>query len=91
MQKIESTNLTNIAERLLTIEGLLAGISAPPPPDRLMSLDDAADYLGVSRPQIDRLVRLYGLPFFRVGEVKRIERAALLDWARASHGVAEAA
>jgi excisionase family DNA binding protein len=62
-------------------------IPARPDPDRLLSLDEAADLLGVSRPQIDRLVRLFGLPYCRIGAVKRIHRASLLAWAGASHAV----
>lgn len=56
----------------------------PPDPDKLLSLDEAADLIGVSRPQIDRLARLFGLPYMRVGAVKRIHRGDLLSWARSN-------
>ena len=73
-----------IAEALAT-----TSLAAPPPPDpdKLLTLDEAADLLNVSRPQIDRLVRLYSMPYCRVGEVKRVHRASLLAWASTSQAV----
>jgi excisionase family DNA binding protein len=59
-------------------------IDAPPIPrdDDLLSLDEARDVLGVSRPQIDLLVRHKGIPYTRVGGRKRILRGELMAWVK---------
>lgn len=44
---------------------------------RLLTLDDAANLLGVSRSTVERLIRAGRLPVVRIGRLVRIDEADL--------------
>lgn len=46
----------------------------------LMNQDEAAAFIGVSRPTLRRWTRDAGVPYVMVGKRVRYYRAALLDW-----------
>jgi hypothetical protein len=68
-----------IAARL---EEFLEG--APKPvDDGYMDRAGAAKFLDLSTAQIDKLCRDDGLPFFRVGDVKRFDKQLIRKWVEA--------
>ena len=50
--------------------------------ERLMSVNDVAEFLGVHRNTVVRMIKKEGLPHFRFGRVIRIDRHDLLLWLR---------
>lgn len=62
----------------------LAGGKPAEPADGLLDRRGACKVLGCSSSKLDLLCRaeVDPVPFIRLGEVKRFERAALLEWAR---------
>lgn len=48
--------------------------------ERLMSVSDVAEFLGVHRNTITRMIKKDGLPYFRFGRIIRIDRHDLLLW-----------
>jgi len=66
--------------------GSLAAPAAPDP-DQMMTLAQVGELLDVSRPQVDRLVRYFGLPFVTIGAVKRVHRYSLLKWTKTNSTV----
>src|SRR6266545_3269211 len=53
---------------------------AAPSAEALIDRHAAAHFLGISKSQLDKLIRELGLPFHWVGDVKRFDRAELRAW-----------
>jgi predicted DNA-binding transcriptional regulator AlpA len=48
-----------------------------------LNRSEASQFLGISLPQLDRLVREQGLPYSVVGDCKRFDPRELKQWAKA--------
>jgi excisionase family DNA binding protein len=53
---------------------------APPPDDRLLSVPEAAQFLGFANSYVYELIRRGEFPAVRRGKYVRIRRSALLLW-----------
>lgn len=51
-----------------------------------LSVTEAAELLGVSRPTMYQLTRQIGFPVFKVGSRTLISRSGLEEWVRAQTG-----
>lgn len=52
------------------------------PKARLLSINEVAEYLHVSRQTIYRLIEAKGLPHVRIGYVLRFDLPTILQWAQ---------
>jgi len=59
--------------------------------DRWLSVDEIAEYLGVSRDTIYAWLSNKSLPGHRVGRLWKFKRAEVDQWVRASEGAASQA
>jgi excisionase family DNA binding protein len=63
-------------------------LSVDPDPE-IMTTDELAAYLRVSRATVYRLFKRRGLPGFRVGRDRRFRRADIDEWIEASEKARE--
>ena len=49
-------------------------------PDRLMTLEEVAEYLQLCQRSVYRMVHERKIPFFRIGRVYRFSKENLDDW-----------
>ncbi len=50
--------------------------------EALLDIGAISDYLGESRNHVDELSRKHGLPFVKLGQLKRYELKAVQKWIR---------
>lgn len=62
-------------------EALAGALPAQQPAPALLTSDELAQQIQVSRSKLDELVRA-GLPYLRVGSTRRFELPAVLSWLR---------
>jgi excisionase family DNA binding protein len=63
-----------------TLAEMLDGFSPGAPAHEVMTRAEAAEFLRCSLPQLDRLIRLQGLPFHVLGDSRRFLRSELISW-----------
>lgn len=68
--------------RVRDLRRLLAELSPPAEPESLIDRETCAARLSISPKQLDRLCKK-GLPFHRVGDLRRFEWTEVLRWTRA--------
>jgi len=71
--------VTELAERVELLTDELAAVTAAPvaPPSTLLSVEQAADQLGISRSRVFTLIRDGQLRSFKLGASRRIPRDAV--------------
>jgi excisionase family DNA binding protein len=66
-----------VAELVEAIRAEVSAAAAPPAPDRLVTVDEAAHLLGLGRTSIYELMASGDLPFVKIGRARRIPSRAV--------------
>jgi excisionase family DNA binding protein len=48
--------------------------------DKIMGVQELADYLGVNRDTIYKKVGLYEIPFFKIGDLTKFKKSQIDQW-----------
>lgn len=80
----QERKIMNLQERVEKLENLCYASK------EVLNLEEAADFLGMSKSTIYKMTHLNQLPFFKpAGKLIFFEKKALLDWVRGAKSMSE--
>jgi excisionase family DNA binding protein len=83
----EGTILINKTDLKMAVEELIKDVMEENAnEDEIMTIRDAAQFLKVSIPTIRSLISKGEIPFFKRGQIIRLNRLDLKEWLKENHG-----
>jgi len=76
--------IVDISERLLNIENILSQKSSPELKDELLTIEQAADFLSLSKFTVYTLVNQRQIPFMKKSKRLYFSKDELLTWLKSS-------